>query len=187
MILNIKNIISLFKEFKMSDARAVANYFLDMAEHAGKSLTPMKLQKLIYYAHGWHWGLYDEPLLEEPIQAWKFGPVIPSVYREFKGAGSGPIYDRASRIDWNKFEMIPYEIPKEDKKTIKFLNRIWEQYSPISAAKLSQRTHMPGTPWEITRKGYENDERHLIINDEVIYEYFKDLVKKAKKRANQND
>ena len=54
------------------NAIAVANYFIDKAKADGVPLTHMKLQKLIYFAHGWHLALYGEPLIDEEIQAWEF-------------------------------------------------------------------------------------------------------------------
>ena len=35
-------------------AKVIGKCFLDKAEQSGTTLTPMKLQKLIYYAHGWY-------------------------------------------------------------------------------------------------------------------------------------
>ena len=54
------------------NALVVANYFIDKAKAEGVSLTPMKLQKLIYMAHGWHLALYDKPLIDEQFQAWDY-------------------------------------------------------------------------------------------------------------------
>ncbi|QLH42366.1 MAG: DUF4065 domain-containing protein [Coxiellaceae bacterium] len=51
----------------------------------------MKLAKLIYVAHGWSLALNDVPLIDEAVQAWKFGPVIESVYHEFKHFGNDVI------------------------------------------------------------------------------------------------
>ena len=67
-----------------NSAVAVANYFVRKSLETGKELTPMKVLKLVYIAHGWNLALYDEPLISDSIQAWKFGPVIPSVYQAFR-------------------------------------------------------------------------------------------------------
>src|SRR5262245_29920187 len=72
-------------------ALAVANYFLDLAKAKGLALDPMKLQKMIFFAHGWSLALYDEKLIDEPIQAWQYGPVVQSVYHEFKSFGAARI------------------------------------------------------------------------------------------------
>ncbi len=40
----------------------------------------MKLHKLLYYAAGWHLGFTGEPLFDEDIEAWQYGPVVPSIY-----------------------------------------------------------------------------------------------------------
>ncbi|GLZ39260.1 type II toxin-antitoxin system antitoxin SocA domain-containing protein [Actinokineospora sp. NBRC 105648] len=48
--------------------------------------SPMKLQKLLYYAQGWHLGLFGEPLFPDRIEAWTAGPVVPEVYRRHEGS-----------------------------------------------------------------------------------------------------
>ncbi len=53
-------------------AKLVANYFLKKAAAEGVTLDPMKLQKLVYIAHGWHLGLLGAPLLRSPIEAWTY-------------------------------------------------------------------------------------------------------------------
>src|SRR3977135_2921517 len=80
------------------DAKAVANFFLDLAKAEGQPLTPMKLQKLVYYPHGWRLGIVGKALLNEQIEAWEFGPVIPSLYHEFKEFGDQPITRKARKI-----------------------------------------------------------------------------------------
>ena len=51
----------------------------------------MKLQKLAYFAHGWNLAIRNTPLINESVEAWKFGPVIPSLYHDVKGYGMEPI------------------------------------------------------------------------------------------------
>jgi uncharacterized phage-associated protein len=50
-------------------------------------ITPLKLQKLLYYCQGYSLGLYGEPLYEDAIEAWAHGPVIPGVYQKYKEFG----------------------------------------------------------------------------------------------------
>ncbi len=155
--------------------KAVANYFLDLAEKSGKPLDPMKMQKLVYFAHGWYLLNYNEPLLNEKIQAWKFGPVIQSLYHEFKAFGNNPIDRKAKEESWIglvRKETVPI-IPVDDTKTRQFLDSFWEVYSKFSGVALSNLTHRPGTPWE---KTYAADVRENEIDDNLILEYFKTLV-----------
>ncbi len=78
------------------DPKAIANYFLDRAADAGDAPTPMKVQKLVYYANGFYLAIFGEPLIDEQVEAWAYGPVIPSLHREFLEYGNGPITARAT-------------------------------------------------------------------------------------------
>jgi uncharacterized phage-associated protein len=61
----------------MITCNEVADYFITIVgESCGEDLTHLKLQKLVYYAQGFHLGLFDKPLFEEPIEAWAHGPVV---------------------------------------------------------------------------------------------------------------
>ncbi|MFZ6843564.1 Panacea domain-containing protein [Undibacterium sp. RuTC16W] len=160
------------------DARAIANYFLDLAKQKGVPLTPMKLQKLIYFAHGWRLGLNNEALIVDPIQAWQYGPVISSVYQEFKHFGSGAITSNASSFDFDKLEFVTPEVKLEDKETRALLNRIWDVYGKYSAMKLSNLSHIPNGPWDKARK--KSSVQNVVIDDELIGEYFRSLVAKNK-------
>lgn len=136
------------------NANAVANYFLELAEEAEASISPMKLQKMVYFAHGWCLALLDELLVDEQIEAWRFGPVIRSLYGQFKHFGNMPITERAKLyklLPGEKFRLkvttpaipdSPEAAPVRD-----LLDRVWEVYSPFTAIQLSNMTHQQGTPW----------------------------------------
>ena len=102
-----------------------ANWFIQSLP----SLTPLKLQKLIYYAHGWHLAIRNAPLIDEVIEAWEYGPVVPNVYHEFKKFGNRPI---PTGTVGTMFEMFPTRrvrlvtplIPAEDVQTRDFLKEI---------------------------------------------------------------
>ncbi len=67
----------------------VARYFLLKADpDEGELISNLRLQKLLYYAQGFHLALYDELLFAEAVVAWMHGPVVPEVYHEFKRYGA---------------------------------------------------------------------------------------------------
>ncbi|MFB9087115.1 DUF4065 domain-containing protein [Erwinia tracheiphila] len=82
-------------------ATAVANAFIEKAiKRQVPDLTPMKLQKLLFYVQSWHLKLYDgKTLFEESFMRWKFGPVIPNLYHELKRYGSSPIDKKIRKIE----------------------------------------------------------------------------------------
>ncbi len=137
------------------DAKAIANFFIELANAEAKPLTPMKLQKLVYYAHGWHFGLTGRPLLDEAVQAWSYGPVIMSLYKAFTESGAGPITQPALN-----YKLLPgtlqmqvhrpsiEDFPTEDKEFVKrLLKQVWKIYGDFTAYQLSNMTHAAGTPW----------------------------------------
>src|SRR5688572_18511108 len=74
----------------MPSALDVAKYLLSLQdEEVGDSISNLKLQKLLYYAQGFHLAEHGRALFEERIEAWQHGPVIPTVYPEFKDYGRG--------------------------------------------------------------------------------------------------
>ena len=55
-------------------AITIAYYFLEQGERENIPISPMKLQKLIYFAHGWCLAIRREALIMESVEAWKYGP-----------------------------------------------------------------------------------------------------------------
>jgi uncharacterized phage-associated protein len=162
-----------------STSMAVANWFVDHVP----DISPLKLQKLIYFAHGWHLALRDQPLIDEYIEAWDYGPVVPSVYHEFKEFGNRPINipgTAIERIGDTKFRIITPRLSPESHQSVEaLLKKIDEVYGGYSALRLSADTHKVGTPWEETRKSQPN-RKGVDIPDELIQAYFKKLIRPPK-------
>jgi uncharacterized phage-associated protein len=159
----------------MYSTKAVANWFLK--KHEGE-LDPMKLQKLVYFAHGWHLGLYDARLVNETVQAWRFGPVFPTVYHEFKEFGPNPIKRKATREKFENGAIVRWVpvIPRDDEDTQAFLEKIDSEYSSLTAVSLSALTHAPGTPWRRVWDEMGGVEiRGKEIPDRIIKQYFRQL------------
>ncbi|WP_313684153.1 type II toxin-antitoxin system antitoxin SocA domain-containing protein [Pantoea sp.] len=134
-------------------ATAVANAFIEKAAKGQiPDLTPMKLQKLIFYAQSWHLKLYDEPLIDDFFSKWKYGPVIPSLYHEVKGYGSQNISALISVIinTENGYAVATPKLPDSDARTKALLEKISSVYGPLRGTQLSHLTHLPGTAWTET-------------------------------------
>ena len=156
----------------MYSSKAIANYFLDKGDYDRVDITPMQLIKLVYIAHGWYLALKDKPLIEDNVEAWQFGPVIPELYHEFKYYGSEPIDGRAFEEVLASIYNDPTQEPVSD-----FLDELWSQYKDFTAIELSNMTHLPNTPWDITRK--ENMfKRNPVIVDDLIKSYYKQMIEK---------
>jgi uncharacterized phage-associated protein len=105
----------------------VAHWILSEAARRGISLSPMQLQKDLYYAQGYSLGMSGEKLFDESIMAWEHGPVVPEVYRYFKDYGG----DKISHI---KETTIPDEVSG-------IIDVIVSEKGQMSAAALRNATH----------------------------------------------
>jgi uncharacterized phage-associated protein len=160
-------------------AKAIANYFLDLARIHGQTLNPMKIQKLVYYAHAWNLVFYNRPLIDEFIQAWTYGPVIRSLYEEFKRYGSGPITTKATEFAPSELDPYQFVTPSIDdypylginQQTKALLDTVWEAYGGFSAIQLSNLTHAPDSPW-FSVYNKNPGRKGLTIPDQVIREHF---------------
>lgn len=157
-----------FKEAEFTAAH-VANYFLWRAWEEDAKITPMKLLKLVYIAYGWNLVINRQRLFEEKIEAWRHGPVIPSLYHEYKNYGKNPIpkgnYD--SQYDYDKLsgELKLNDIPIiEDKEITKVLSSVWKNYGQRDGVYLSKITHSPSSPWSVV---YEED-KNKTLDDNAI-------------------
>ena len=161
--------------------KSLANYFLDLAKASGQSISPMKLQKLVYYAHGWYAGYTGEPLIDEQVEAWQYGPVIPSLYHEFKRFGAGDITGKA--MDFEGIELREVPVPA-DAGILKFLDSVWKNYGQFTGVKLSEMTHAPEGPWDQTWKRVAGM-RGADIPFECIAKHFEATVEKTRQRSAQ--
>ena len=159
-------------------AAAVANELLNLAKKSGSALTPMQVQKLVYFAHGWNLALSDEPLINERVEAWDYGPVIRSLYRDLREFGSGAITKPILEPEWEGTQLY-WTTPsiddgpnlEENDFTHALMERVWNIYGSFKAFELSEMTHIAGSPWTDTRQRGEQ-----IIPDDAIAKYFRQFV-----------
>lgn len=125
----------------------------------GENITNMKVQKLITYAYSWYLGLRGKRLFEERIEAWDFGCVVHSQFQRFAPFANMPII--RENLKNNDIAILPNEIRN-------FLTHIWNCYGIFSASELSKMHHRE-MPW---RKSYKEGEKRLLIDDELIKNFY---------------
>lgn len=145
----------------------VANAILDTNRKMGRTTTPLQLVKLVYIAHGFHLALRDKPLIDEAVEAWRYGPVVRSVYREAKKYGRGAITGELP-LWFHKGEELPTD-------PLALVGSVAQSWGSLSGIALSNWTHLPDSPWYRTYDEHEPDKE---IPDDLIRDYFKRFVEK---------
>lgn len=157
----------------MYDARAVANYFLDRALQLGISITTMTLLKVLYFAHAWHLAKYERPLVAQPFEAWKYGPVNRVVYEQLKHYKAKPISKKLRSFDVTAGDFVETDLNTSFEK-YEFLNNIFDYYTKFDSFTLSDLTHEEGSPWDIIWKAAEKEAvPGMIIPNSVILNWFR--------------
>lgn len=154
-------------------AFAVANAFIERAKQGRiPNLTPMKLQKLLYFAQAWHLkGTSGKPLLDDNFARWQHGPVIPALYHEFKAYGYRPIEREATTLAFGAdgYAVNIPKIPHEDKSAWGLIDAIINRYGTIDAQVLSTMTHLKESAWDIGGGGNGSVITHeQILSDPTI-------------------
>jgi uncharacterized phage-associated protein len=127
----------------MIDILSTSRYFIVKAYEDGieAEMTNMKVQKLLYYSQCLYLALYDEPLFEDEIQAWRYGPVCPPAYKFYSKFEAEQL-----PVPTQEFML---EIPDEPKQV---LEEIWGYFGGYHAYRLSDMTHGE-FPWKKARRG----------------------------------
>lgn len=141
----------------MAEVDSVAKYIIGIS-----NVDNLKLQKLLYYCQGVHLVTHNEPLFDAPIEAWRYGPVVPIVYYTYKEFG---------------FDTI--KIPESEylslrKEEISSIDMVIEYFGQMSSLSLVNKTHNE-KPW---RDNYEEGENNIIPINE-IENFFKTTLKFA--------
>ncbi len=142
-------------------ALAVANAFIRTAHERSEACSNMKLQKLIYFAHGLHLALGKGPLINDAFEAWKYGPVVPDLYHKFKGYFAGPIpldhayHDRGGAL--SEFEQA-------------LIKKTYDLFGRLSAVRLSEISHEQNSPWA---EAYSRGSASAVIRNDRIEPYFR--------------
>ncbi|EHM37853.1 hypothetical protein HMPREF0080_02037 [Anaeroglobus geminatus F0357] len=152
---------ALYKEvFKMAKAIDVARFFINIvnALPTDDLMTNLRVNKLLYFAQGECLKKLGHPLFTDDIEAWKYGPVVPSVYEQYKSLEKNPIQ-----------ESIPYSKGAFSEEERELLFDVASYYGQISSSALVEMSHQKGSPWQ---QVYDPDRKHVKIDIDSIYSYF---------------
>ena len=138
----------------------VANWFINKGVEEDGPIDPMKLQKLIFLSHGWSLGVRSEPLIKTHFKAWKFGPVLPKLYKRYQAFGMDQIKGTSN----NNYK-------KLDKNIVDVLDFIWKRYRTFTSIELSNLTHEKHGPWDMTLENLQ-DTYDATIDNELIQEFY---------------
>lgn len=156
-------------------ALSVANTILKAEWASGRQVDHLKLQKLLYLAQGVSLALHDEPLFEEKIEAWRYGPVVPSVYQAAKRFGSKPITKQLE----NRMRMRP-EVAASDSTALEVLAETLKAYGHFKGVELVALTHNPkapeGRPWVDAYEAADTEFDSPVIPLNALRASFRQLV-----------
>ncbi len=147
----------------MTTALSVAKEFIRLS-HAGdepQPLTPLSVQKLLYYAQGWSLVIRDSDLFTEPIRAMKSGPVIRAVWKALpKDATALAGADAAGRLPL-------------DEEEAAFVKAVWEVYGQYAPGRLTEMTRGE-RPWlDAWGDKPKGGPGHEPITGAALHDYFR--------------
>ncbi len=136
-----------------------------------EEVTPLALQKMLYYIQGIYMVLFDVELFNEECEAWAHGPVFKDVYEVFKSFKYNPIDDTRFSMFQNRFN----ELSDSEKKVIDLVVESFGMYS----GKTLERIIHGETPWMEARINCMPEESsNEIISIESIKKYFSEVAEK---------
>lgn len=144
----LENIFSFSDKIRSTIARLFNNL---------REITPLALQKLLYFCQGYSFAFYGKPIFPEECEAWSHGPVYKEIYHLFKEFKYNPIEDEHFIILNNGKNSL-------NEKEIEIVDLVSATFGAYSGKTLETITHNED-PWKETIPG-------LIIKKELIKKYF---------------
>lgn len=154
-------------------AKAVANYVLDWSSKHSRGRSNLEIQKLVYFCHVCYLIQTGNPLIREFFEAWRYGPVIPALYRALKEYGDRPVNSKLTSLSVasGKQEIVKRAWTAAEQDILDAAMRAYGRLTPSQLVKVS---HEPNGPWD---KRFEPDLRDTlgsrILNSDIVTCYSK--------------
>lgn len=147
-------------------ATVLSNNILFRGKKENIRISPMKLQKLLYYVCVKYVKATGEMPISEQFEVWQYGPVLPSVYEAFRRFGSNPITKYSK--DANGYS---YRVSEDNNPILRAaIETVWGKYKRKTGIELSKMTHQPNSGWyrafserreKITTEDMKNDKTDI--------------------------
>lgn len=131
----------------MRKAKSVANYVIAYGMKIGHPVSNLQLQKILYYIQVYFLKKKGIPFFKDEIEAWQFGPVIPTVYYQHAAFGPAPI---------TMFKTQKIDLEQEEKKD---LEQIVKEKAILSLLEIVADTNKKWKAWDMY---YKVNERNII-------------------------
>lgn len=165
------------------NALAVANYLVEIANSDSSPLKLLGLMKRVYIVHGFCLAIYGKSILDkrfDKVEAWKYGPVIPSVYHSFKHYKDTSITNLETVLELGANNEIRFETPTLNDVDIQSVcGMVMKRYANFSDSEIVALTHKEGTPWSICYIEGMN----APIPDQITELHYQKIVSKHKKKV----
>lgn len=144
----------------------IANNVLNRAFAKKRGISLIKLQKILYFVAAEYQKKAGQPLFSERFETWQYGPVLRSVYSEFRPFSRDCITRFAKDAD-NKSRMID-----EDADIVlqRALDSVWAVTRGRSAVDLSRITHLENSAWD---KAFQNGQPFLSSDNITVDETYR--------------
>lgn len=130
-----------------------------------EEVTPLMLQKLLYFIQGIYSALYSRPVFIEDCRAWIHGPVYPEVYDLFRDFKYNPIDDARFAL----LEGTADVLTDDEKKVIDLVVNTFGMYGGKVLEKITHNEN----PWKEARKGYgDSIPSSELLPKERIMDYY---------------
>lgn len=130
-----------------------------------EEVTPLMLQKLLYFIQGVYSALYGKPVFAEDCRAWIHGPVYPEVYELFRDFKYNPIDDARFALLGETAGVLT----EEEKGVIDFVVNTFGMYGGKALERITHNEE----PWKNARKGYgDSIPSSEIVPKEDIMKYY---------------
>ena len=154
------------------DVASVANVIINSFNAPSFELTNLKLQKVIYYIHGYYLARFDRPLIRNHFECWDHGPVVASLYHKLKVYGEDRIDKLIQYQNYatGNIEAVAYEAAKADIE-----KNAWSLVLSVTKRDvwdLVDGTHLSGGAWSEARTRVTGQVKSVRIPDHLIRQEF---------------